>query len=824
MPGVLKFEDKEFWLIPETVSSSNRGQEWRSDVPITSKPRMTAGDKNFIDVGGSPVVGAVPVFEREFWTAAKLLVTVKGFSCYPINEALFGKLPGGFVDILIGQMKVGWRTQEREATFQINWDGILITRKYDVAEFAVGVAAWPRHVLPEWKHFYFIFSLGTAEQQSQQVKPFARPVDAERPAIEPFILFLNDANRLVRSETVISRDEVQAVCRSEMVPRAIGFFDREQPRLCHGLLPIVVSPSDGAISLSRRRAESPKLSSFDALKLPTPTEELERRLVVAVDFGTTNTAVAVSAEDGGSEVLQFSGNTLAVNLTESSGLNPGSWSFSRQGFFPLVTPLSNPLSTLLVEFDDRTFSDSKLLPARCIPGDTLSDTEIWSWAPKSAGHLKQEFKWQDDEAGANYRSAFLEQLGLIVAGELRTNTAYRTRRNVHTVFTCPLSFTNRQMQSLTRAGQAFSESLASCGLRVTTRGSLVSESIANYYLIRNTVKNLGSRSSSERHVVIDIGGGTTDISVFTGQGDPLRLDSLYVGGKDLTETLLSDRLTNHDNSERLVQQLFGKAPTDSSLDARTVQQLLVRRMAKRGGLEAIASSMAEAGLSGTLAEMLILLTFATIYGIRMAALPGTTDSGEVPGAKNIWVWFSGLGSRLFELAPVVKGQLNRREISHRILKTSAAAAVPDATVTFKWRPSNEAKLSVCQGALFVPESADSLALDTLWWADLKATSPPIIWKSPYDQTKAMQLSNGDEETATTEELERCVQSSLESVVKYLNFRLRPEQKKEINNNIPLNYRAALVTIIGDDLGAPSHPVRQVTDGLKESLPDLVREA
>lgn len=813
VPGVLKLNDKEFWLIPESVSPATKGQEWRTDVPIDSNPPLTEDGQKFIDVGGVPVQGAVPVFEREVWTDTKLLYTVQGFPCYPINQALFKKLPGELIDLVIQRMATNWRTQQPEASFQINWGGVLITRKYQVAEFSLGVAAWPRRVIPEWKSFYFMFSTGTPELVSQQVKTFARPLDADRSAIEPSILYLGRDGELLRGETAVSNDDVQAVCRSETVPRAIGFFDRENHGLCHGLLPIVVSPPDGIISLSRISA---KRSSFGDLRLPAQTEA-GRRLNVAVDFGTTNTAVAIGTDDGESEVLSFSENTLAVNLTEEAGLNPRIWPISRQGFFPFSTPLRNPLSTLLVEFDDRTFSNSKLLPARCIPGDTFTDDDIWTLASKRQNSLKQEFKWQDDEAGADYRSAFLENLGLIVACELRTNKVYRTMRNVHIVFTCPLSFTYHQMESLKQATIAFGDSLTSCGLRVTSRDSLVSESLANYYLIRTTVKNQGSRSPAERHVVVDIGGGTTDISVFTGEGDPLFLDSLYIGGKDLAPMLISYADKNGANSDQVWQRLFDKTPPNPKPEARIVQQLLVRRMAARDGLEAIASRMAMAGLSGTLAEMLILLTLATSYGIKMAALPGTTSRSEVPEAQRMWVWFSGLGSRLFELAPVVKGLMNRVEVSRRILTSAAKAVAPNADVTFNWGSSNDAKLSVCKGALFVPESIDSLALNTLWWADVKTATPPIAWASRYDKAAARRLQRRDVDASTTAQLDQCLRDSLHNVVGFLGFHPDARHEAQIHKDVELNYRAGLAAILANEDGAPSHPVRKVTDGLKAEL-------
>jgi len=842
--GCIRFDNVDYCLVPSEKVPAFNGQDYRPGLPIGSRVREVGSTRCFVDELGVDVTDAVPIEEADIWAPSQFLVTVEGFEPYPLRPSLLARLPGPAVDELIRNIKINWKSAgDGSATVQLLWGGLLRERRYQVIELSVGVGIWPRKPLRNWKQYFLIFGSGTKSLVDQDTKPFGEMSSGE--AFEPVVFSLPDSGDLAPGETSVIYARKAAMVRTRHVPRLLCFRSTGETEPSHGFVPILRN-SAGEFALSK---PSPGLSrsAFGQLALPEdPNEEKDQRLFIAVDFGTTNTAVAIARnERTKGDLLQFTDQSIGLNLTAPK-LDPTSLSFLRYGFFPMNKKPSNPLSTLLVQFESSAvpFEGLRSLPLRCIPGDTLSAQFARSWP--SQQFLKQEFKWEPGQTGESLRVAFIETLGRMVGWELRNNPLYSNRRKVDVTFTCPLSFSTAQRISLDHTKKAFEEALSACGLETTSQHLPVSESLANLYLVRSHPKGLDKALPENRKVVIDIGGGSVDISVFSekvggaGQKVVMFLDSLYIGGKDLAEKLLAGRLgalstqTLRETTQALFEQPIEGGPKDSAWWGQTVQQLLVLRMNEPGGLERLAHSLETNDVAkGTLADLLVLLTIVTVYAIRMAALGGTFEEAvekdgrevtvrhDIPEAKEIRVWFAGLGSNLFGLCPTVARFNTRRKTVEHVLRIALDKVLStDAKVFYEW-DAIEGKLSVCKGALLVPARETGLELSTIFWADVARTQDAISWSDRYRKTAFRSLDDNDRRSLKMDEFRKCVEASVEAVATTLGL----SPTKEVTSLLDSLERAYVDKadmIARGEPDAPSHPLRGATDALKEELGGLMQ--
>lgn len=822
MPGFLEHEQDgrktRYCLVPAKVGPDFAGKDYFPGLPLSATPNLTSDGRQFVDPMGKPVRDAVPVLERDFWAPMDRLYTIHGWPCYPLNFGLFSKLPMPLIDLLIQNTRTDWETGRGQGTYQVSWGGLTITRHYRVSELGVGVAIWPRRAMPKWTQYFLLFAPGTKE--NVEAMPFGASASGHQ--LECTVYAVTDG-KLDQGEAAIVYGGKAAMARSTHIPRMIALKPRGAEVPEHGILPLLHTLNDGEFAMPRPADTGARRSVFTEVKLPDVTR-VATSAYIAVDFGTTNTAVAVAVGSDEGEVLQFSDAVLAKKLTESAGLDPSHLLESRYGFFAMNRKPANPLPTVIVEIDSglEPFANLSSLPLRSIPGDPLDENVIQPWV--RAGHLKQEFKWQQDDAGDDLRAAFLEMLARLVGLELRTQGRYRSLQKAQIIFTCPLSFSHSQTEQLRGVQDRFKTALEECGFEVSLRGGLVSESLANLYLIRKQKTGVGSSLPEERHVVIDIGGGSTDISVFTGTGDPLWLDSLYIGGKDFAETVLLKRLgTNgHDAAmSAAVQKIFEKPVEYSqSVNAgKTLQQLLLLRLER--SMEAVAKSFQGSALEGTPADFIALLVFATAYGVRMASL-GTSAGLHVPDGTDIRVWFMGLGSRLFELSPLARTLNDRLASARRVLEDTCRRVLPaNTTVTFDWREAREAKLSVCRGALLVPNDQPGLDLQTLFWADFPAAKPPIQWRQSYDRDRVMAIDDTVRRSLVTESLVECIAAAIQSTARHLGFEANDPDVTRLKRRITEDYSAGVSRIVRRERNAPPHPLVSATDGLKENLVGLL---
>jgi hypothetical protein len=641
-------------------------------------------------------------------------------------------------------------------------------------------------------------------------------------------------NEVIRGRTRLVEGRAAAFCQITTAPRWLGFVEAKGTA-CLGLLPLQVQPNR---PISRLDAETRARFRFSDFK-PAPRRPASHgETRIALDFGTSNTAIAF--EDGTSgRLLDFTAESAGIDLTAQGGRDPKKLSerYARR-FFPLGKPYSNPTATVLLadKEDDTTFEGSEFFPAYSIPGLEIVHPRVIGFLARDR-QLKQDFKWAEGVSGDHLRKAFLEQLGLVTAWELRTTLFDQVKSSLKVIFTCPLAFSIRQNDALSDAVLAFATALRSGGIdNVSVEGPL-SESLANFCYVRDRAK-AGGQIRGERHIVMDIGGGTTDISIFDGFGKPLYLDSLYIGGKDLARTLLMFAAAIQHRSEDIAKAVGGDErvrPRDreDAAWAETIQLLLISRMKNRdvdlgpsGTIERLAEEFRKFNLQDVLGEFTALLAFASAYAIRMALL---LQSGEKKVAK-VMVHYVGMGSRLLDMSPRGKLAGSRWQAAKQILKEVVSSFPESAGVSFDFK-RDYGKETVSCGALsdFSREDGLPAALDinTLWWCDAKHPEEDIAidWKEPFSEDKACEMDDSLREASSTKELYDCFEQSVLVAARHTfdGWRADKETLRETRDLCDDAYRRGWNLIRTQQKGKPRHPVRLVTDVLKDQICKLIED-
>lgn len=848
MYGAIEVGGVRYCLVPNDRSTL-RDEPYFAGSPSARAAAVDVHGR-LIDDTGYPIPQTRAIREEEIWCGPQdsLLVSIgeeaKRWPLFPVKPSLLD-FPPELVDSVLGQLRLEWQPTRPDAEAVLWWGGIALRRRFQLAVIPVGVAVWPPKPLPGWQPYFLLFARGRRENptsaRQQASRPSAlfakyRPVVFSRGAASPGSWTGGEVK-------LCGRDEI-AIARTRGVP---GWFGLTAPGSREPLgLHLIASLQDDVFCPSEGETWANQLNRL-SMSLP---DSSEAALTLAIDFGTSNTAVATRAEGGKPALLRFSPEARAQNLTRAIGLNPYSGSDVDLRFFRGDTDeedkererwYSNPLPTVLFEFRERDlepFEGWQALPARSIPIGEIAPVYAAEWT--RANKLRQDFKWDQTSHGRVLREAFLEQLALLVAYELRRSAPDEVPRRLVLVPTRPLAFSNQQTETLGQAFQAVERVLKECGFQGVSQLRFLSESYANFECIRQNPAGLTQArdAATERIVVIDIGGGTTDISIFPPRGEPCFLDSLYLGGKDLAMSLLPFRILEQDRWSQVAQAL--KVETVGEPESRrdekwceAIQYILIHKMKGRspaeedGKRENLAKAFVNTGMRDMLGELLALFMFATTYAVRMALQP---DPEKISYLRICYV---GLGSRLLDLCPLAMGETNRWETAKRVARY-AIEGVPEAKGKIvdieRLRLTKE---TVCLGAAAAnidsregegaPEKTRGERrpeLCTLWWANIARDSAPIKWNHTFAETLVASFTAAEITQLDTTELVDCFRAAtLSAGLATFERNWKPDASlmMEVELALAAAYARGCSAISGDSSTEGLHPVRYVTESLKEGV-------
>ncbi len=292
------------------------------------------------------------------------------------------------------------------------------------------------------------------------------------------------------------------------------------------------------------------------------------RWEVAVDFGTSNTSVALRVgKDIPPQTLEYSAwgapllyataaDEKAPDVHPGWFLRQGSGSNFYRGFFPTLLGYDKRIlnnQDLLRMLEEPTAQEGRHLGALIGSFDLLgikapglarqisTSGEVLGWG------VEDDLKWGSDSASREtemtrkaFRTAFLEFLLLLVCAESYGRTGALPERYT---FTFPLSMklTDRnQFQVTTKRATQVVENLIDPRLKAPPAVRFVNESQAAFraFLKSKEVENL---RANKRVVLIDMGGGSSDYAVFAGGreggGSLCFLDSMVLAGNRFFEFL-----------------------------------------------------------------------------------------------------------------------------------------------------------------------------------------------------------------------------------------------------------------------------------------------
>ncbi len=277
-------------------------------------------------------------------------------------------------------------------------------------------------------------------------------------------------------------------------------------------------------------------------------EDVSRK--IAVDFGTSNTYVAVETAKGsetpGYQELSydaFTGALLAVDdAARTSVENSRRWlCFTRFSPAPQIFPSELVFHRQDIQIDDldrpldgfatRNPRISYLLPQQ-VAGASYDAAEADRAVRR---RYVTNFKWMltDDLYGWDRKRFVVQYLIGVLELVVASLVARDHCGSVSAIVTYPLAFERTKRDDYEDAWVAIRNSIQEITGVALTGERMIDESRAGAMGSAGTADN-------SRHIVVDVGGGTTDIAFFLNPGKLFFIDSLRFGGDDLVEILADE--------------------------------------------------------------------------------------------------------------------------------------------------------------------------------------------------------------------------------------------------------------------------------------------
>jgi hypothetical protein len=243
------------------------------------------------------------------------------------------------------------------------------------------------------------------------------------------------------------------------------------------------------------------------------------RWYVGVDFGTSNTLLAIRENDQPTATV-FHDEAILLQLTRSSA---DTERFLESFFFPgaiAAVPFGTAIYHLR-SLPTLNVDQEPLALRTTVPFDGRVEND-------SENRIVGNLKWTVERETLFLTAAFLRHLtATVLTSALRRGVQ---PENVQFFYSYPRAFQGEQVRNLGDLWQKVVSGFEARGLKGirVERGPDESRCVLRHFFSANLVSTAG-----DVDVVVDVGGGTTDIAAY-GNGRTLILDSLHLGGRNLT--------------------------------------------------------------------------------------------------------------------------------------------------------------------------------------------------------------------------------------------------------------------------------------------------
>lgn len=285
--------------------------------------------------------------------------------------------------------------------------------------------------------------------------------------------------------------------------------------------------------------------------LPKPQRNIGRQWKVAIDFGTSSTMIYYRENDNTPQPMVFTPNIYQITNVESAAENrthvyfiPTGQDGRQDGSF---LSLYHMLNTNSLEKEVHPLTDGNIFLLE-------SRTDTIDLFATHRNNIDSNIKWVTDEYGKRKVSAYIKQLCLQVLAEAAT----RGIDDIEWNFSYPVAFSKNQLASFSATCRtAVSDAYKDTGYTLNPEKITAwAESKASAFHFNKF--GTSHTNFSEGAICLDIGAGTTDVSIISGQpGRIIHHTSLYYAGRYLFLPLMQ---------EAIIQKVAGGAIDFSQTD------------------------------------------------------------------------------------------------------------------------------------------------------------------------------------------------------------------------------------------------------------------
>lgn len=399
-----------------------------------------------------------------------------------------------------------------------NYKEYTIEKEYEVKNYIENIPAlqvWPNFVRQNYNAYYTYFNSARQTQDTFYAQPYSyNTQNSESTSYNnnnDFIKYEVNNNNQITIETNQINQNIEKmvrleITRTDLYPEAMKCYVQKKM-------------DNNSISLNH--------IGFIFMKKPTNSIAInDQNSVIGIDFGTTSTNVYVRDGNRTPAPAKFNRNLFSKITNTTSD-------YERQTYEDFL-PGKDEETPFLTIFKMINSSKKDTEEIKPIFDGHIYFIEDYSKFMAGSSGIKTDIKWGPGKR--EYLKAFIKQISLQCSVEALS----RGVKDVQFRFSYPSAFSKTQKKALFNAMKQAIEEIngkVSSDIKTTEQNDLETEGLAStyFYAIPPQMKNTIPRANFiDGVIVIDIGGGTSDISIIEGKQNEFKFKtSLKFAGREI---------------------------------------------------------------------------------------------------------------------------------------------------------------------------------------------------------------------------------------------------------------------------------------------------